>query len=443
MSSSLGVTELNAYVRKVLDLDMFLPRIRVHGELSNVTKHRNGHLYFSLVDSKSKIDGIFFDGAHDELFEEGDHVEVEGSISLYERQGRLQLVAQKITPLGEGQLRVQQLELKDRLAKEGLFLRERKRQLPRFAMNIGIITSPQGAALQDVLKVGRRCNSKMGMVIYPVAVQGEGAAQEIVKGLSVLGNRQDLDAILLVRGGGAQEDLSAFQEEEVVRAVANCPIPVVTGVGHEVDVNLVDFAADVSVPTPSAAAELVFGMYDEENQRLEFMFLKLKTLMAKKMESSRVALSLRGLELRLVAPAQILQRQKFHLQEHYTRMQKSFHYVLQEKREHLNACSLRLEWTHPKRRLERAELDLQKLERSLAFLGKRIVVNRRLSLNHLGNRLRDYAMTSPHHVVLYKGNPLTEMKNIAIGDHLDILFPEGKLEVTVTARKEHHENQAL
>lgn len=443
MSSSLGVTELNAYVRKVLDLDMFLPRIRVHGELSNVTRHRNGHLYFSLIDSSWKIDGIAFDGAQDEACEEGDHVEIEGSISLYERQGRLQLVAQKITPLGEGQLRVQQLELKERLAKEGLFQRERKRPLPRFPMHIGIITSPQGAALQDVLRVGRRRNPKMGMVLYPVAVQGEGAAKEIVQGLSVLGNRHDLDAILLVRGGGAQEDLSAFQVEDVVRAVASCPIPVVTGVGHEVDVNLVDFAADLSAPTPSAAAELVFGLYEEEKRNLASMLSMLKSSMAKKLERSRQDLSMRELELRLVAPQQVLKRQHFHLQEQQARLQKSVQNSLQEKMGELEAFSLRLEWAHPRRRLEQEKMNLQKLERTLSFLPKQQIANQRKRLDRLGNRLRNYAMTSPQHVILSKGKPLTEMKSVAVGEALRILFSDGTLEVTVTARKEYHENQAL
>lgn len=253
------VTEVNRYLRDLLESDHNLADLWVQGEISNFSRPRSGHIYFTIKDAKASLRGVMWRNAAARqtcLPRDGDSVEVHGSISVYEAGGQYQLYADQIRPLGEGALYQEFLRLKDQLEAEGLFAEERKRPLPRWPKRIGIVTSPTGAALRDMLDTLRRRYPLVEVILAPTAVQGEAAPPGIVRGLQALNMVANPDVILLARGGGSIEDLWAFNDERVARAIAASEAPVISGVGHQTDFTIADFVADLRAPTPTAAAEL-------------------------------------------------------------------------------------------------------------------------------------------------------------------------------------------
>ncbi len=253
------VSRLNREVRNLLEGSF--PLIWVQGELSNLSRPASGHVYFSLKDAHAQVrcalfrNRVVLPGAPP--IANGQQLLVRARISLYEPRGDFQLLIEYLEEAGTGVLRLAFEELRQRLARENLFDAARKRSLPRFPRRIGVLTSPTGAAVQDVLSVLRRRFPALPVLLYPVTVQGAGAGAQIARTIELASQRQECDVLLLVRGGGSLEDLWAFNEEVVARAIHACRIPLVSGVGHEIDVTIADFAADVRAPTPSAAAELV------------------------------------------------------------------------------------------------------------------------------------------------------------------------------------------
>ncbi|TXL66248.1 exodeoxyribonuclease VII large subunit [Zeimonas arvi] len=254
----LTVSELNRAVAGILEQS--LPVVRVEGELSNVVRAASGHWYFSLKDASAQVRCVMFRGrARNVDFSprDGDRVEVLALATLYEARGEFQLNVEAMRRAGAGDLYRRFLELKDRLQREGLFEAARKRPLPAHPAAIGIVTSPQAAALRDVLTTLRRRAPAIPVVVYPTQVQGAEAPAQIATAIGRAGSRRDCEVLLLVRGGGSIEDLWSFNDERVARAIAACPLPVVVGVGHETDFTIADFVADLRAPTPTAAAELV------------------------------------------------------------------------------------------------------------------------------------------------------------------------------------------
>ena len=252
------VSEITRYVRRMFDTDYRLHDISIDGQLSNLSKPRSGHLYFTLKDDKALLQCVMWRDKVARMTyhpQDGDHVLARGHLSVYEAGGRYQLYAEELQLSGFGDSLKQLEELKRKLAAEGLFDQDRKRSLPRLTRNIAVVTSATGAAIKDVLNVVERRWPLAHVLVFPTAVQGESANDTIVAALSVA-IRHRPDVILLVRGGGSIEDIWAFNDESVVRAIAASEIPVVTGVGHETDLTLADLAADVRAPTPSAAAEI-------------------------------------------------------------------------------------------------------------------------------------------------------------------------------------------
>ncbi len=251
------VSELNRLARQLLEQD--LPRMWVSGEISNLARPASGHLYFSLKDERAQIRCALFRGANRSNFkpENGMQVLARGRVSLYEPRGDYQLIVDHLEAAGEGLLRRRLEELKQKLAAAGLFEPGRKRPLPTLPRAIGVITSPSGAAVRDIVHILRRRFPAIPVIIYPVQVQGEQAKFDIVKAFGTAARRAECEVLILARGGGSLEDLWAFNEEIVAQAIADCPIPVVSGVGHEIDFTIADLVADVRAPTPSGAAELV------------------------------------------------------------------------------------------------------------------------------------------------------------------------------------------
>ena len=254
----LTVSRLNAAVEVLLE-DSF-PLVWVEGEVSNLARPRSGHLYFTLKDDAAQVRCAMFRNRNLLLGfrpADGTQVLLRARVSLYTQRGEFQLVVEHMEESGEGALRRRFEEVRKQLQSEGLFADERKRPLPRFPRRLGVITSPTGAALRDILHVLERRFPSLAVLVYPVPVQGEAAPGQIVRQLHVAGDRDECDVLIVGRGGGSLEDLWAFNEEVVARAIADCPIPVVSAVGHETDITIADLAADLRAPTPSAAAEMV------------------------------------------------------------------------------------------------------------------------------------------------------------------------------------------
>src|SRR5262250_2569056 len=254
----LTVSELTARIRDLLAKNFF--DIFVQGEISNCREAQSGHIYFTLKDDRAQIKCVFFKQQQRGVKfrpEDGLQVTVRGTISVYEQRGEYQIYVESIEPVGLGALQLAFDQLKKRLEAEGLFATERKKPLPVLPSRIGLITSPSGAAVRDVVRILTRRFPNVHLTVFPVRVQGEGAAQEIVKALKFFNAKKFVDVLILARGGGSLEDLWAFNEEIVARAIADSQIPVISGVGHETDFTIADFVADVRASTPSAAAEIV------------------------------------------------------------------------------------------------------------------------------------------------------------------------------------------
>lgn len=256
---AISVSALNEYVKTLLDRDDVLQSIAVRGEISNFVAHRSGHLYFSLKDERGVIRCAMFRASADRLrFRpcDGMQVVVYGSVSLYPASGSYQLYASHIERFGVGDLYLAYEELKKRLEGEGLFAPERKKPIPRYPREIGVITSPTGAAVRDILRILGRRYPLASVILYPASVQGEGAAESILSGVAYFNFERPVDTVILGRGGGSIEDLWAFNDENLARAIAASAIPIISAVGHETDFTIADFVADLRAPTPSAAAEL-------------------------------------------------------------------------------------------------------------------------------------------------------------------------------------------
>jgi exodeoxyribonuclease VII large subunit len=253
----LTVSQLTTEIKDVLESSF--DEVWVEGEVSNLRRPPSGHLYFTLKDERSQIRGVLFKQQSRLLrfeLEDGQYVICWGRVGIYERRGEYQLILDYVEPKGIGSLQLAFEQLKERLAAEGLFDEARKRPLPLLPKRIGIVTSPTGAVIRDMLHILRRRFENIEVLLYPVKVQGEGAAVEIASGINYLGASEGVDVIIVGRGGGSLEDLWAFNEEVVARSIFACPIPVISAVGHETDFTIADFVADVRAPTPSAAAEL-------------------------------------------------------------------------------------------------------------------------------------------------------------------------------------------
>jgi exodeoxyribonuclease VII large subunit len=309
-----SVSEFCSEARAVLETEFEFSWVR--GEVSDLRRPPSGHLYFSLKDEEARLRAVIFRQVRRYLafeLEDGLEVLARGRLSLFSPRGDLQFLVDYLEPMGAGALQVRFEQLKAKLFAEGLFEASLKRPLPALPRRIGLITSAVGAALQDFLRVARRRWAEIDLLLYPARMQGDGAAWEVAQGLRELGASGLVDVIVITRGGGSLEELSAFNSEELARAIRRCEVPVVSAVGHEIDVTIADFAADLRAPTPSAAAELVVPEKESFRQRLSRLEAALSQAAARRL----AALSLRheGLGARLISPARRLERQAARLGE--------------------------------------------------------------------------------------------------------------------------------
>lgn len=353
MKSVYTVSQVNSYIKNMFTQDFMLNSIYIKGEVSNCKYHSSGHIYFSLKDKGGVIAGVMFAGNRGGLnfqMQEGQNVIVLGSVSVYERDGKYQLYAKQIILDGAGALYQKYEELKRNLEEMGLFDIMYKQQIPKYATKIGICTASTGAAIQDIKNITVRRNPYVQLYLYPAIVQGEYAVPSIVQGLRYL-DEMNLDVIIVGRGGGSIEDLWAFNEEAVARAIFNMKTPVISAVGHETDTTIADYVADLRAPTPSAAAELaVFDYYEFRDKLLQYK-RELQTQMLRKVERYRLLTERYEARINLMSPKNQLMSKKQYLDDLYTRMNQSINNKLIKRKHTLGILAERLNGLSPLNKL--------------------------------------------------------------------------------------------
>ena len=399
MKNIFSVGQINRYVKNMFTQDFILQKIYVKGEVSNCKYHTSGHIYFSLKDETGVLSCVMFAGHRRGLafrMKDGDRVVVGGAVDVYERDGRYQLYAKEISLEGAGALYERFLALKTELEEMGMFAQEYKQPIPAFIHRLGVVTAPTGAAVQDIRNISLRRDPYLQIILYPALVQGEGAADSIVRGIHML-DQAEVDVIIVGRGGGSIEDLWAFNEEKVARAIFECRTPIISAVGHETDFTIADFVADLRAPTPSAAAELAVADFRQILQNIAGLRDRMQKAMQRRAELGR---------------AQLMQYQ------------------------------MRFQYLNPEAKLRDNRQRLADLDELL----RRAMKNRIAEERHmLGLYLERYRGLSP----LYKlnqgysfvsdreGNGIISTKQVHSGDLLEISVTDGVIEAEVrSSRKE-------
>ena len=399
MKNIFSVGQINRYIKNMFTQDFILQKIYVKGEVSNCKYHTSGHIYFSLKDETGVLSCVMFAGHRRGLafrMKDGDRVVVGGAVDVYERDGRYQLYAKEISLEGAGALYERFLALKTELEEMGMFAQEYKQPIPAFIHRLGVVTAPTGAAVQDIRNISLRRDPYLQIILYPALVQGEGAADSIVRGIHML-DQAEVDVIIVGRGGGSIEDLWAFNEEKVARAIFECRTPIISAVGHETDFTIADFVADLRAPTPSAAAELAVADFRQILQNIA------------------------GLR---------------------DRMQKAMQRMAELGRAQLMQYQMRFQYLNPEAKLRDNRQRLADLDELL----RRAMKNRIAEERHmLGIYLERYRGLSP----LYKlnqgysfvsdreGNGIISTKQVHSGDLLEISVTDGVIEAEVrSSRKE-------
>lgn len=395
MNKVFSVAQINAYIKRIFQSDYALNRISIKGEVSNCKYHSSGHIYFSLKDDKSQISCVMFANQRisglDFEMENGQTVIVSGSISVFERNGTYQLYANEISLDGIGRLYVEFEKLKEKLYREGLFDHEKKKPIPRNPKTIGIVTAKTGAAIHDIMSVAKRRNPYIQLVLYPAQVQGDGAAETIVRGIETL-DRYGVDTIIIGRGGGSIEDLWAFNEEKVARAIYAAKTPIISGTGHEVDTTIADYAADLRAATPTAACELAVPDLRETLDAIDARKRSLSVQIRHILRNYELRLEQYSGKLRRFDPKLQLQEQRMTLAELEDRLTKRMDY-------------LRNRYQH------RLELYAQRLH----------------GLSPTAKLIGGYGYLSDQ-----SGQPVVSAKHIAKGDEIQITISDGSLKTKVS-----------
>ena len=402
MASVFTVSQVTSYIKNMFTQDFALNRISIRGEVSNCKYHTSGHIYFTLKDGGAQIAAVMFAGQRKGLdFElrEGQEVTVSGTVDVYERDGRYQLYAKEIRLDGEGVLYEKFQMLKKELEEMGMFAPEYKQEIPAYAKAIGVVTASTGAAIRDIMNITARRNPYVQLILYPALVQGAGAAASIVRGIQAL-DEMGLDVLIVGRGGGSIEDLWAFNEEPVARAIFNCRTPVISAVGHETDVTIADYVADLRAPTPSAAAELAVFDYRQFEEQLLAYNAALRRAMGRQVERRRFQADQYRLRLQLHDPMSTLRQQRQRLADLQDQMEEAMKRKLTMAKHRLALAGGRLHGLSP----------LEKISRGFGFL-----------TDENSRRIEHAADVNP-------------------GDLITIRITDGRLKARVTEREEiNHE----
>lgn len=419
----LSVSELTAWVKGLLTEG--IPSLWVRGEVSGLRRQSSGHVYFTLKDAGALVPAVAFKWVAQRCgkdLREGSQVRVFGRLDVYEPHGRYQFITEKVVDDGLGRLREAYLRLKEKLEGEGLFAPERKRPLPAMPQVVGIVTSPTGAALRDFLSILRRRHWRGRVVVLPAKVQGVGAAEEIAGQVSRAGQRGGFDLLVVGRGGGSVEDLWAFNEEVVVRAVAACPLPVISAVGHETDFLLSDFAADKRAETPSAAAELISSGYVELLERLRRARRGLSEATERPLERARARLERLATAMGGLHPQRRMENANLRVDDLGGRLKELMQGRLRDGREQLGELDRRLQRRHPERPLELGRERLRGLARRLESVAPERVLARGYVI------VRDA-----------RGKVLTRREEAKPGKRVRLQFADGEVKARTDDRPEQAE----
>ncbi|MEM9333931.1 MAG: exodeoxyribonuclease VII large subunit [Pseudomonadota bacterium] len=434
----LTVSQLNREAKRLLESG--IGRLWVEGEVSNLARPASGHVYFRLKDSRAQVASAWFRQRQRGPtigLKNGDQVLAYGQISLYEARGDFQLIVEQVEPAGEGILKRQYEKLRNKLAEEGLFDEDRKRTLPRLPTRVGVVTSPSGAAIRDILTVMARRFPSVPVVVYPAAVQGEAAAPDLITAIETANRRSECDVLIVGRGGGALEDLWGFNDEALARCIAASEIPVVSAVGHEVDFTIADFVADVRAPTPSGAAELVVPDRREWIQRLDTDLRRLTRSQQRLLENREQLLD--HLQRRLLAanPARKLEQQRVLLRELTGRLQSRIRALSMQQRQRWSSLDARLKQQSPAIRVQASSAQLRMLLTRLRQATQNLLSDRqhRLALSAralhsvspLATLQRGYAIVLDEN----SGKALTEASAVRIGDPIEARLANGSLKARV------------
>ena len=353
MKNVYTVRQVNSYIKNMFAQDFMLNRIYVKGEVSNLKYHTSGHIYFSLKDESGTIACVMFAGSRSGLsfrMEEGQQIIVLGVVDVYARDGKYQLYARKIVRDGVGLLYERFELLKKELQEMGMFAPEYKQKIPKYTRRLGVVTAPTGAAVRDIINITKRRNPFVQIILYPALVQGEGASESIVKGIHAL-EAEKVDVMIVGRGGGSMEDLWAFNEEAVARAVFDCSVPVISAVGHETDTTIIDFVADLRAPTPSAAAELAVYDFMEMKKNLKLREERLLHFMQLILERKRQKLEQYSLRMRAYHPQQRLNEQRQFAADAENRLRREMMRRLEQEKYRLGLMAERLKGLSPLEKL--------------------------------------------------------------------------------------------
>jgi exodeoxyribonuclease VII large subunit len=436
----ISVTELNRLVRAAIEQN--LPLTWVSGEISNLRRYDSGHWYFTLKDAGAQVDCVMFrhKAQHVEWAPaDGMKVEVRALATVYEARGKYQLNVEAMRRAGLGALFEAFEKLKAKLEAEGLFAEARKREIPAFPRGIAVVTSPQAAALRDVLTTLKRRMPRIPVVIYPAPVQGEGAAAKIMQAIATASKRAEedrCDVLIVCRGGGSIEDLWSFNEEVVARAIHACSIPVVSGVGHETDFTIADFVADARAPTPTAAAELVSPDRDELRAQVAQLGGQLRRVTRRALEDHMQKLDY--LQRRLVHPGERIAERQRHLAHLSSRLTGAFRHAAQGRVWALGAQAQRLNAARP---------DLRSQERATQESGRRLNGGIQLVLERLQSRLtraEAHISSLNPQLMLERGYSITQTADgsivrdadvLAVGEEIGVKFARGSVQTAVTGKK--------
>lgn len=394
-----SVGQVNTYIKNMFAQDFMLHHISVKGEVSNCKYHSSGHIYFTLKDSIGTIQAVMFAGNRRGLrfqMKEGDNVVVTGSIEVYERDGKYQLYAREIALEGAGDLYQKYEALKRELEEMGMFAPEYKQSIPKYAKTVGIVTAPTGAAIQDIRNIAGRRNPYVQLILYPALVQGEGAVASIVQGIQAMESLQP-DVLIVGRGGGSIEDLWAFNEEAVARAIFECSIPVISAVGHETDTTIADFVADLRAPTPSAAAELAVFDIQSFYEKLAHEKMQMNRRMEARLERAKQKEEYLAKQLQLLSPENQMNSKRQYAMDLEERLGQLMQRTLRENQHRLELLAGALDGLSPAKKLSQ---------------GYSVVRNR-------------------------QGKNIRKTKDVKTGETLQIHVTDGTIEAEVTAVKEN------
>lgn len=353
MKNVYSVGQVNTYIKNMFAQDFMMNRISIKGEVSNCKYHTSGHIYFTLKDGTGTLNAVMFAGNRRGLsfrMKEGDKVVATGSVEVYERDGKYQLYAREIELAGAGNLYLKFEALKRELEEMGMFAEEYKKPVPRYAKRVGIVTAPTGAAVQDIRNIAARRNPYVQLILYPALVQGDGAVASIINGIRALDALRP-DVIIVGRGGGSIEDLWAFNEEEVARAIFECETPVISAVGHQTDTTIADYVADLRAPTPSAAAELAVFDYRLVENQMRIWQQQMQRAMLRKTREAGARLAHLGTRLQHLSPERRLRENRRYAVDLEEKLKGRMETLLRERRHRLALLSGKLDAMSPARKL--------------------------------------------------------------------------------------------